>query len=130
QALTLKDVYPNVDVRYYTSNGYLKYDIIVKPGGDVSKIALKYDGVDKLQVKNKELLISTSIGELKESSPFTYQAELTGRKEINCKYLLKDNVLRFDVKDYDPTKTLVIDPVIVFCSFSGSQADNWGFTAT
>lgn len=130
QALTLKDVYPNVDVRYYTSNGYLKYDIIVKPGGDVSKIALKYDGVDKLQVKNKELLISTSIGELKESSPFTYQAELTGRKEINCKYLLKDNVLRFDVKDYDPTKTLVIDPVIVFCSFSGGTANNWGYTAT
>ena len=42
QAITLKNVYPNVDVRYYTDNGILKYDIVAKPGADISKIALKY----------------------------------------------------------------------------------------
>lgn len=130
QALTLKEVYPNVDVRYYTDRGYLKYDIIVKPGGDVSKIALKYRGVDNLQTKNKELVIKTSIGELKESAPFTYQAGTTDRKEVNCKYTVKDNIVRFDVKNYDPAATLIIDPAVVFCSFSGSSGDNWGFTAT
>lgn len=130
QAITLQNVYPNVDVRYYTDNGFLKYDIIVKPGGDVSRIALKYNGVDQVQTRKGELVIGTSVGELKESSPFTYQAGLTGRKEINCKYSVKNNVVRFDVKDYDPAATLIIDPVIVFCSFSGSTADNWGFTAT
>ena len=76
QAITLKDVYPGIDVRYYTDNDFLKYDIIVKPGGDVSKIAMKYDGIDKLQVKSKELMIATSVGELKESSPYTYQTDL------------------------------------------------------
>lgn len=130
QAITLKDVYPNVDVRYYTDNGFLKYDILVRPGGDVSRIALKYTGVDKLQVRNKELAITTSVGELKESSPFTYQAGHTGKDEIACKYVVKDNVVKFDVRNYDRNATLVIDPVIVFCSFSGSSADNWGYTAT
>jgi len=130
QAITLKDVYPNIDVRYYTDNEFLKYDIIVKPGGDVSKIALKYDGIDKMQVKNKELVVSTSIGELKESSPYTYQSSAKGKNEVSCKYVIKDNILRFDVKGYDPAATLIIDPVVVFCSFSGSSADNWGFTAT
>ncbi len=130
QALTIKDVYPNVDVRYYTDNGFLKYDIIVKPGGDVSKIALKYDGVEKMQVKNKELVLSTSVGELKESSPFTFQPSAKGRQEVNCKYVVKDNVLRFDVKEYDRNTVLIIDPSIIFCSFSGSTTDNWGFTAT
>ncbi|MGB5027006.1 MAG: SBBP repeat-containing protein, partial [Chitinophagaceae bacterium] len=130
QGITIQDVYPNVDVRYYTDRGTLKYDILVKPGGDVSKIALKYEGVDKLQVKNKELIISTSLADFKESAPYTFQAGITGRKEISCKYVVKDNVMRFDVKDYDPTTTLVIDPQIIFCSFSGSSSDNWGFTAT
>ena len=130
QAVTLKDVYPNIDVRYYTDNEFLKYDIIVKPGGDVSKIALRYDGVDKVLVKNKELMIKTSVGELKESSPYTYQSSATGKNEINCKYVVKDNVVRFEVKNYDPNATLIIDPLIIFCSFSGSSADNWGFTAT
>ena len=37
--LTYKNVYKNVDVRYYSDNGNLKYDIIIKPGADVSKIA-------------------------------------------------------------------------------------------
>jgi gliding motility-associated-like protein len=130
QGVTLKEVYPNIDVRYYTDNGYLKYDIIVRPGGDVSKIALKYEGVDKLSVKNKELVISTSVGELKESAPYTYQAGATGKSEISSRYSVKDNIVRFDVKNYDPASTLIIDPAVVFCSFSGSTYDNYGYTAT
>lgn len=130
QGITLKDVYDHVDVRYYTNNGYLKYDLIVKPGADVSKIALRYDGIDKLQVKNKELLVATSVGELRESSPYTYQSDINGRKEIKCKYIVEGKTLRFSVKDYDPNTTLVIDPTLIFCSFAGSAANNWGFTAT
>ena len=130
QAITLKNVYDNVDVRYYTHNGMLKYDIIAKPGADISKIALKYEGVDKMQVKSRELVVSTSVGELKESYPYTYQSKAKGRTEISCKYLVNDNIVRFQVKDYDPTATLVIDPTLMFCSFAGSTADNWGYTAT
>ncbi|MBC7946247.1 MAG: PKD domain-containing protein [Chitinophagaceae bacterium] len=130
QGITMKNVYPNIDVRYYTDNGTLKYDIIAKPGADISKIAMRYEGADKLQVKNKELVVSTSVGELRESYPYTYQANGKERREVACKYVVKDNILRFDVKDYDPTATLVIDPFLIFCSFSGSVANNWGYTAT
>lgn len=131
QAITLKDVYPNVDVRYYTDNNFLKYDIIVKPGGDVKNIALRYDGVDKLSVKDKQLVVSTSLGDMKESSPYTYQGDIYGsKKEVSAKYVVKDNIVTFDVKGYDPLKTLIIDPSIIFCSFAGGTADNWGFTAT
>ncbi len=129
-AIILKDVYPNVDVRYYTNNGTLKYDIIARPGADISRIALKYDGADKLQIKNKELVVGTSLGDMNESFPYTYQPDVKGRKEVSCKYVVKDNIVRFELKNYDPNTTVVIDPVIRYCSFSGSTADNWGFTAT
>ena len=130
QAVTLKNVYANVDVRYYTDNGMLKYDIIARPGADISKIALKYNGVDKLETKNKELLIQTSVGQLKETSPYTYESNGRERKEVICKYILKDNVVRFDIKNHDPNATLVIDPSLIFCSFAGGTATVWGFTAT
>ncbi|MEQ1676282.1 MAG: PKD domain-containing protein [Chitinophagaceae bacterium] len=130
QAITMENIYPNIDARYYTDNGVLKYDLVVKPGGDVSKIILKYKGVDKLQVKNKELAISTSVGELKEGSPYTYQYASKGKAEINCRYSVSGDEVRFDVKNYDPAATLIIDPSIVYCSFAASTSDNWGFTAT
>jgi len=130
QGITMKNIYPNVDVRYYSSNGMMKYDIIVHPGGDPSRIAMKYSGADKLELKNKELVIRTSVGDLKELSPLTYQNAERGRREIAAKFILKKDVVSFDVKDYDRNETLIIDPTLIFCSFTGSTADNWGFTAT
>ena len=48
-----------------------------------------------------------------------------------CKYKIKGETVSFSFpKGYDETKELVIDPVLVFCSFSGSTGDNWGTTAT
>ena len=130
QGITARNVYPNVDVRYYTQNGILKYDIIVNPGADISKIALKYEGVDKLEVLKKELVISTSVGNVKELSPYTFQFNGKERKELDCKFVVKNNVVKFDVKGYDPNATLIIDPSVVFISFAKSTANNWGYTAT
>jgi gliding motility-associated-like protein len=130
QAITVKDIYPNIDLRYYSDNGSMKYDIIVHPGGDASKIAMKYDGASEMKIKNKELLIGTSVGTLKELSPYTYQYNEKGKAPIATRYSLSNNIVRFNVKNYDPTTTLIIDPNLTFCSFSGSSADNWGFTAT
>jgi gliding motility-associated-like protein len=130
QGITVKNIYPNIDVRYYSNNGQMKYDLIVHPGANPADIALKFDGVDKLEVKNKELVIGTSVGELKELNPYTYQYNNAGKKEISNRFVIKDKVVRFDVKNYDPKSTLVIDPTLIFCSFAGSTAENWGFTAT
>jgi len=43
---------------------------------------------------------------------------------------VKNNIVQFDIKEYDQKSTLIIDPTWVFTSFSGSKSDNWGFTAT
>jgi gliding motility-associated-like protein len=128
--VTIKNIYPNVDVRYYTNNGSMKYDIIVKPGADISKIALRYAGADKLEVKNKELVIKTSVGDVKEMEPYTYQYEKGQRKQITAKYVVIGNEVRFDVKNYNRNDVLVIDPTLIFCSFTGSTGSQWGFTAT
>jgi gliding motility-associated-like protein len=131
QGVTYKNVYPNVDIRYYTDKGKLKYDIIVHPGGDPAQIAMKYEGMDKMSINKKELLISTSVGQVRELSPASYQSGENGRTPVNAKYLIREgNVLHFKIGDYSPGSTLVIDPTLVFCSFTGSKVSNWGFTAT
>ncbi len=131
QSVTYKNMYPNIDIRYYTNNGVLKYDIIVHPGGDPSKIILFYEGTNGLSLKNGALQIKTSVGVLQETIPYSYQLSDANRKEIDCAYEVKGNLVQIKVNNtYDKSKTLVIDPQPVFISYSGSVADNWGFTAT
>lgn len=131
QALTYKNVYPNIDVRYYTANGVLKYDFIVHPGGNPSSIAMYFDGAENLRVKDGALQIKTSVEVVQEMAPYTYQLIDNSRKEIPCSYDVKGNIVQFRLgAAYSRTATLVIDPSVVFSTFTGSAPDNWGYTAT
>jgi gliding motility-associated-like protein len=129
-AITYKNVYPNIDVRYYSTQDKLKYDFIVHPGGNPAAIAMRYDGASSVSIKKNELIIGTSVGDVKELKPYTYQANAFTKLDVATKYVVRDNVVTFDVSHYDANATLVIDPQIIFCSFTGSSADNWGYTAT
>ncbi|GAA4336984.1 PKD domain-containing protein [Flaviaesturariibacter amylovorans] len=130
-AVNIRNLYPGIDIRYYSENGTLKYDLLVHPGARVSDIALRYTGVDGISVnKEQQLEIRTSVGTVKELAPYSFQYNEKGRQTVNVSYQVKDNVLRFRAKDYDPNTLLVIDPTMIFSSFTGSKAENWGFTAT
>ena len=129
-AVTYKNIYPNIDLRYYSDKEQLKYDFIVRPGGNPASIALRYDGVTSLSIKDKELIVQTSVGEVKELAPYSYQTGISGSATINTKYVVRDNVVTFNVEKYNEKATLVIDPQIIFASLSGATSDNWGYTAT
>ena len=130
QAITYKNVYPSIDVRYYVQDDQLKYDLVVYPGADVSKIQMRYEGAEKLSIRDNELVVSTSVGEARELKPYTYQFVNGKRETVGNKFKITGNTVSFDVKAYNKSTTLIIDPSLVFSSFSRSTADNWGFTAT
>jgi gliding motility-associated-like protein len=130
QAVTYKNVYPGIDLRYYVLDNQLKYDLVVYPGADVARVKMRYEGAESIRIKGQELIIGTSVGEAKELRPYTYQFSNGKRELINCKYKVAGNTVMFDVGSYDKATTLIIDPAIVFSAFSGSTTDNWGFTAT
>ena len=75
-------------------------------------------------------MVKTSVNTLIENIPEAYQ--YIGKKKVNvkCNYTLKNGVLGFEVETYNKNYPLVIDPVLVFVTYSGSTADNFGFTAT
>ena len=131
QGVVYKNIYQGIDLHYYTDGGFLKYDIIVHPGADPGQIALKYEGQNKLSIKKNQVLVQTSVGTVKELEPRSYQLDKQGRTDVDCSYTLVDgNTIKFKIKNYSPDATLVIDPTEVFCSFTGSRSDNWGYTAT
>ncbi|MDB5192416.1 MAG: hypothetical protein JWQ96_1979 [Segetibacter sp.] len=130
QAITYQNLYPGVDVRYYTNEGRLKYDIIVKPGADISKIMMKYEGAEGLTVKNEQLVVKTSIGENREMKPYSYQVVYGVKKEVATRFKVSGKIVQFDIPSYAKNATLVIDPTIIFSTYTGSTSDNWGYSAT
>src|SRR5690606_8913313 len=53
-------------------------------------------------------------------------------KIVKCEYqIANDNIVSFHFPEgYDKNSQLIIDPTVVFATFTGASADNWGFTAT
>lgn len=131
-AVDYKNLYNNIDLHISTGEAQMKYDFIVHPGSDPAVINLGYKGTDGLSIKDGKLQIATSVGTVEEQEPYAYQYTDNGeRKKVNCKYRIKDNAVSYIFPSgYDQTRDLVIDPSIVFATFTGSTSDNWGFTAT
>lgn len=130
-AVNYLDLYKDI-VMYLSSNGQsLEYEFYVKPNADAAQIRMKFDGPEDMRVKNGDLVISTSVGKVMELKPYAYQYINDEKVEVKCNYHLKKNTVTFDFPDgYDHTQQLIIDPIVFWCSFTGSSADNWGFTAT
>src|SRR5690606_35025321 len=126
-----KDVYPGIDAKYYfTPEGNLKYDFIVAAKANPDKIAMHYVGIENMQLKDGNLILPTSVREVVELAPFAYQNIDGERVEVSCAYKLEGDLVRFEIGDYNKKYPLVIDPELVFSTFSGSSANNFGFTAT
>lgn len=131
KSATYKGIYDNIDLTVYEKDAHLKYDVVLHPGSDPSEIKLQYKGADKVSLRGGNLFIKTSVNDIEELSPEAYQMNGSEKIEVNCRFKLTDDVLTFIFPDgYDNSKDLVIDPTLVFSTYSGSLVDNWGFTAT
>lgn len=132
EVLHYNDLYAGIDLKLYTSEGSLKYDFIVEAGANPDDIRLNYEGVDQLELMPwGNLHIGTSVGEIIEKAPVAYQIINGKRKTVKCEFVLENNILSFHFpKGYNKKHELIIDPVLVFSTYTGSSADNFGCTAT
>lgn len=109
----------------------MKYDFVVHAGGNINDIKIWYEGVDGMNIHNGSMHIKTSVGEIIEEPPLTYQTILWNKIPVKCNYELKNNILQFNLKEkFNSNYDLIIDPTLIFSTYTGSFADNFGYTAT
>ncbi|MBC7383598.1 MAG: gliding motility-associated C-terminal domain-containing protein [Bacteroidia bacterium] len=128
--IVFHNVYPNTDLELLAQPDGLKINFILAPGADPSLIKLQYEGAEKLEIINSQLRIKTSLGEWIEETPVSYQNQDTIQKVINTGYKLTNNIVSFELDSYQKDKVLLIDPSIIFGTYIGSAADNFGFAAS
>jgi len=124
------DLFDGVDMVMYQGGNALKYDFIVHPNQDPNQIKLKFNGADGLKIENEKLIISTSVNDLIESEPYTYQFIDGKIIQVDCSYHLKGEEVSFNIGQYNPEYKLIIDPELILASTTGSNTSNFGFTAT
>ncbi|WP_128124839.1 DUF7948 domain-containing protein [Chryseobacterium carnipullorum] len=109
-----KGIYNNIDLVFFKPKDTLKpieYNFIVRPGGKVSDIKMKFNGA-KTSLKDNKIMMKVRFGEIQENIPLSWLLEGTSKKEtaINFKQI-DENVYGFIGKQDVYNKTLVIDPV-------------------
>lgn len=121
-------VYPGIDLAYYGNERQLEYDFIISPAGDPRDILLKFDAPEKPSIDCQGGLVLARDGvELTMKPPVAYQ-EIGGvRNPVFSAYALRgDQLVGFDIGDYDPEFPLVIDPVLVYASYLGTNGGEGG----
>ncbi len=127
-----EELYNGIDLLVYTDQGRIKYDYHISAESSPCQIRVQYNGVDQPVVKDGNLVITHTMGELIEEKPFAYQLKGGAKVQVACNYVIsEEGILYFEFpQGYDKSKELVIDPVLIFSTYSGSISDNWGMSAT
>ncbi|MDF2454251.1 MAG: hypothetical protein K0R51_244 [Cytophagaceae bacterium] len=132
--LIVENIYPSVDLILYITDNGIKYDLFLKGNADPRQIIIDYEGADGLSLDAQgNLQIKTSLGIVTEQMPIAFIEKNNLSKEpVICRYQLSGKTVRFNIRNLTKSKEekLVIDPQLIFATYSGSFADNWGNSAT
>lgn len=135
EKVNYKNIYTGIDLAAYQQEQNFKYDFIVGAGADPAQIKMEFNGAEKIAVINNQLVIKTSIGDVIENIPYTYQVINGIKQEVQCQYNLSSDsktVSFYFPNGYDKSYTLIIDPVVVGSTYSGSSnsTTTYGHCAT
>lgn len=135
-----RNLYEGVDLEVYGGERALKYNFVVEAGADAGQVVMEYEGAEDVAVgRGGNLVVKTTVRDVVELKPYVYQERGGKREEVESRWRVENEEwrtesgkrwrVRIELEKYDPGRVLVIDPVLIFSTYTGSTADNWGTTA-
>ena len=145
--IVYRNLWPGIDLAYSGTTDRLKYEFVVHPGADPSKIRLSYRGASSVAANRAgRLEVETPLGGFQDEAPLAYQEKdgknitvpvafhvdpnTTGAGQGTGASTDPDLLSRaygFATGEYDPALPLVIDPAtLIYCGFIGGSANDRG----
>jgi hypothetical protein len=145
--ITYSNLWPGVDLVFTGSQDKLKYEFIVRPGAEPSRIRLAYRGANSVTINPLgDLVISTPSGTFEDGMPAAYQEHSGNRVSVPLAYKIEGSsqerteedflgknggnevIYGFSFGEYDKTKPLILDPVIlIYCGYLGGSDFDYGY---
>lgn len=133
RSVHLYNVWDGIDVVVRGDGSALKYEFVVRPGADPRQIRLRYIGAETVDLDSAGgIRVTSSVGSVFESPPVSYQVSdsersLAPHDTIASGFVLDDGEVRFSLDEYDRTKSLVIDPTLVWSTYYGGTSYDYSY---
>ena len=122
EKVRIQNIYRGIDLLFYGKEGGLEYDFVVSPGGDPRSIGFAMQGARKVTLTPEgDLVLRTRAGEIRWKKPVLYQELDSARRQVQGGFRLKGKRVGFWIGGYDHSRPLVIDPVLAYATYFGSQ---------
>jgi hypothetical protein len=151
-----EDLWPGVDLIFYGIFDRMKYEFIVHPGADMSRIRLAYRGAESVRLTDEgRLAVETPVGGFEDDVPVAWQEKEGAKARVTVDYVLeavaedsppdhdsksgmalageeggtetRTHVYGFDVGEYDRSLPLVLDPaLLLYCGYIGGLNEDCG----
>jgi hypothetical protein len=125
-------IYPSIDLIYSARGQRLEYDWLLHPGARSDAIRWRMSGPGQLRLSTDgRLILSTHAGSLVEQAPVAYpQSGRVGDRAAVRVTALGHAIFGLRVRHYDPTRLLVVDPVVGFATYLGGSLGDSGKSIT
>ena len=118
-SVNLGEVWPGIDISLHSYNSRVEKYIEIQPWSDISLIQVQISYAQSLKIQNDgNLVVSTDNGPVIFNEPYAYQIKGGTRISVPVTYQVDNLTYGFQVKDYDPSVVLIIDPLIMVDSYS------------
>ncbi len=126
-----ENIYSNISYHLFSKGNTLKYEFHLDVGANPRLIQMRYDYVAGMELlPDGSLEIKTTLGSVFEKKPYSYQIIKGKEVEVPTKFVLNGNVVSFEFpQGYNKRYPLIIDPGVVFSTYSGATSSNYGNTA-
>ncbi|MGA1793809.1 MAG: fibronectin type III domain-containing protein [Thermoplasmatota archaeon] len=124
EKVVYEDIYDGIDLIYDSTGPDMKYEFIVGPGADPSDIRFQLSGLDSLRTHDDRIEMFTPSGANLVDGGLVSFYEGSSDEIVESSFVqFNDGSVGYRIEGRDPTKALVIDPVIYSTYIGGGESE-------
>ena len=106
-----QNVFSGIDLLFYEKDGNTEFDFQLAPGADPEQIRLRLS--KPYAIAGEDLLLGSGSW-MRIRKPRAYQMIGGREREVAADYVIENDELRIRTGEYDRSRSLVIDPVVLY----------------